>query len=1101
VTSHQEALVAQDIVLPLPNGAALTDIAVSANGSLKVADRVNLQQPAVIAGQLTNTGTAGTNIGASAIVGSVTSQGSVALRDRSQVNGFVKAGGTVTQQSGVVVTQGIQQNADLSPINNLLWQVTVPNAGASVNLEPDVRRSISPGSYGAVTVKSRAHLSLVTGTYYINSLSTEPQSMLELDTRNGPIIVYARSTLLFKGSNNFNGNDASVLWVALGTGQSDSESPFVGTIVAPNGSIRLAPVGLPGHRGSFFAHDVLIEAGSNVSLQPFKRWDLVFPVKPLIECTNRFDATHFDAVIGYDNPLPISVTVPAGPNNQFSPSGATSPPTVFLPGIHHNVSVVGFPAPSLAWSVMQRKVTADASTPHCTLDQLTSASTPNLPAEYADGSSRPGSVALSQLSGAFSGPQGFGALPPVFGVSQSGALTNGGNVGSSNGVGVIQQGANGAADEFTVTIDTMKIGNDALCWGGDPIVQVFVNDVKVGDQTIPTDCAFISACATTYFPNFTFTAPGVSANDASAKVRLVLLDSDSFFCGCTFPDTSCTETVIDKTFDVNNLKGAADTLNGDNWQLGFTIKGSGHPRVCATFNAEYLDAVNADSVAPGSTAPPGDDDYMAKKGLNQYPASNSVAQVTVKNGTKSFTYDGPLDQDGCVPADSAAPNEFWNFVPGAGANGLTVSVKWTSEFCLDPSGKGCINATTGKRTSGARFVLTAKGSAEPGLLCSIMTQDPSLTDPSGVCVVQHEADGVFGQFPGGFPPAKLTITSPRNDELTRVSAVVSNLYLREAETNGEVGLKLGLIDRRFGAGTNVISLIANDLCLLDDGTKDSCSSNGTIKFRPDQCCTSDDFTNCVDVPSGGCSQDAAGNVQHLVPGDSYWKFVVAHEIGHEIQGRIWGREHLDYGMGSGIAGAPVKCTCAHVTSSNVLHCLQSEELPDASQVEGFAQYFASRAYNRDTDPTCQFRYYKEFLDQACPPGVPAADCGAPRADGLRVSLPPIPFDCKNPIKWRNTNCAAGASPTDAVASLGIEMDWMGFYLAWNTRGTAKSTLAMIADSYVAACNGVQCNANNSIPFSTLQDGAASALGGRQSAAFTNFGNLAVAYGVSTDTAP
>ena len=75
VTSHQEALVAQDIVLPLPNGAALTDVAVSANGSLKVADRVNLQQPAVIAGQLTNTGTAGTNIGASAIVGSVTSQG------------------------------------------------------------------------------------------------------------------------------------------------------------------------------------------------------------------------------------------------------------------------------------------------------------------------------------------------------------------------------------------------------------------------------------------------------------------------------------------------------------------------------------------------------------------------------------------------------------------------------------------------------------------------------------------------------------------------------------------------------------------------------------------------------------------------------------------------------------------------------------------------------------------------------------------------------------------------------------------------------------------------------------------------------------------
>ena len=493
-------------------------------------------------------------------------------------------------------------------------------------------------------------------------------------------------------------------------------------------------------------------------------------------------------------------------------------------------------------------------------------------------------------------------------------------------------------------------------------------------------------------------------------------------------------------------------------------------------------------------------DEEPKKGVNSYPASNAIAEVTVKNGGTSSTFDGPLDKDGCVPADSAASASLWNFVPGAGANGVTITAKWTSEFCIDPNEHGCIDATSGQRTAGARFMVTAKGQTGPAQLCKVITQDPSFVDPTGTCEVVRESDGIFTQFPGGFPPARLDVGSKRNDELTRVSAVVSNLYLREAETNGEVGLKLGLAQRRLGAGTNLISLVANDLCNLSDGSKDTCSMGSTILFRPDQCCSSDNFSTCRDVPATGCDKDVNGNAEHLVPGDSFWKFVVAHEIGHQIQSRIWGFPHLDYGPGSGIPGAPPKCGCAHVTSSNVLHCLQSEELPDAAQIEGFAQYFTSRAYNRDSDSTCEFRYYKEFLNETCPAGVPAADCLGGRADGLHVSLPPIPIDCKNPIKWRNHFCAAQGAPTDALASAGVEMDWMGFYLAWNTQGANKSPLAHIADSYVAACGGGQCK-GQSVPFVTLQAGATSGLGGVVSAEFANFTRQASAFGVSTDTAP
>ena len=81
------------------------------------------------------------------------------------------------------------------------------------------------------------------------------------------------------------------------------------------------------------------------------------------------------------------------------------------------------------------------------------------------------------------------------------------------------------------------------------------------------------------------------------------------------------------------------------------------------------------------------------------------------------------------------------------------------------------------------------------------------------------------------------------------------------------------------------------------------------------------------------------------------------------------------------------------------------------------------------------------------------------------------------------------------------MDWMGFYLAWNTQGTNKSTLAHIADSYIAACGGGPCRMTNTVPFSTLVLGANSSLGGAQSAELANFTALATSYGVNTVTAP
>ncbi|MGB7214637.1 MAG: hypothetical protein WBE98_06320, partial [Gammaproteobacteria bacterium] len=795
------------------------------------------------------------------------------------------------------------------------------NGGPNVNREPDQPPAVlAPGSYGDVTIKSRSGLSLSTGTYYFESISIEPQATLQLDTSAGPIVAFVRNGFDFKGTFQHSGAASDVFFGILGTGTVSLEAALNGTLVVPNATLRFAPANKT-FAGSFFAKSIELEPDLTVRHVPFAHWGMVLLPTPFIECVNQFDSTHFNAVVGYDNQLGIPVSVPAGANNFFDPPNA-NPPTDFQPGIHHDAAVVPFTPPSLTWSVGGRTAVASSASPRCTLEQLADATPPG-PDLIGEGAGRASAAARAGLTRNF-GSQGMstGALPPIFGVSQAAAASSG---SSTNGVGTTQQALTATGPSFVVTITQMTIGSDALCWGGDPFVQVFVNGIQIGgNQTIATDCGGTSACATTYFPDIAFTASNVSPNDATATVRLVLVDRDSDFCG------GGNDTVVDSTFEVNNLTGDFGQLagsgdDGEGWILGFSIQGNGRPRACMTFAADYLDSANPDGSA-------GQDDFLAGGDLHLAPASNAVAQMTIQKGPVSHTFTGPLDTDGCVPAEFAAPAELWTLPPPGSPDELTLSFRWTSEFCIDPTNAGCIDATAGTRTAGGRFLVRETGQTEPGQFCIVVTQDEEFTDPTGACLVIHGSEGGFSTWgPSGEPPPSVHAHSPVHNEITRISALVSTLFQRESQTEGDLGLRLGLVDRRLGPGTNLVTLVANEDCLLFDGTRDSCASGGTIFIRQDKCCISNDFTDCRDVPATGCDP-ALG--EHLVEGDSFWKYILAHEIGHEVQSRIWGRINNSYGEGAGIPGAPTLCRCDHVTSSNNLHCMQSLELPSAAQVEG-----------------------------------------------------------------------------------------------------------------------------------------------------------------------
>lgn len=267
--------------ITVPRGTDFRQVLLGAGNSVRVTDGVVLTSAAATGGVTSNTGPVTTEIGSDARVRSVASVSPVVIRSRARVDGSVTSGGAVSLQPPVTVTGGVTQNATLTPVTRVSWTVTFPAPGPSVNLQPDQRRVLAPGAYGSVTVPSRATLALSAGRYFFDSLSTEPQSVLSIDATGGPVEVYVAGNVLWRATTTFatgSGPANFLLGIVSANGLS-IETPFAGTLVAPNASVRLAPTPATsvGHRGQFFARDITVEARQTVTFVPFASWGTLVP--------------------------------------------------------------------------------------------------------------------------------------------------------------------------------------------------------------------------------------------------------------------------------------------------------------------------------------------------------------------------------------------------------------------------------------------------------------------------------------------------------------------------------------------------------------------------------------------------------------------------------------------------------------------------------------------------------------------------------------------------------------------------------------------------------------------------------------------------------
>lgn len=212
-----------------------------------------------------NAGTGQTFVSAGAHVGDVYSRGPVQMDSGSSAM-IVSAAGPVQKQA-TTETQGVLSvsAASFAPFS---WSVDFPAGNwSTVNLEPDTQKTIGPGSFAAVSVKSRSTLHLRSGAYYFASLTLEPDATLALDASNGTVTIYVRDDLTFRGTVTGVTRASDLVLASFGTNMVPVESSLRGTILVPNAQLVLGSSPARTYRGRFVARRIEVRAGSIVTLE------------------------------------------------------------------------------------------------------------------------------------------------------------------------------------------------------------------------------------------------------------------------------------------------------------------------------------------------------------------------------------------------------------------------------------------------------------------------------------------------------------------------------------------------------------------------------------------------------------------------------------------------------------------------------------------------------------------------------------------------------------------------------------------------------------------------------------------------------------------
>ena len=259
------------LTVPLPEGVRLSSLTLGASQTVKVADRGQIRG-LVLANEQS------AEVGNDARVAAIWAGGDVQVRDRSSVDGDLRAGGSAQVSSSAQVGGSTHEGGGQVPVSLRSWTVFVPEGSAGpVLLEPNTSRDLEPNSsWGQLSVRAGASIRLHSGVYYFESVTLESGSSLVIDDSDGPVQIYVQNGFIHRGSIRASTYGVPRLFVGvLGTQQVMIEAPFTGALFAPQASVRLQAARPEGHRGTFFGRDLSVEPDTNILGYPLDWRDIV----------------------------------------------------------------------------------------------------------------------------------------------------------------------------------------------------------------------------------------------------------------------------------------------------------------------------------------------------------------------------------------------------------------------------------------------------------------------------------------------------------------------------------------------------------------------------------------------------------------------------------------------------------------------------------------------------------------------------------------------------------------------------------------------------------------------------------------------------------
>ncbi len=224
---------------------------------------------------------AGSSYGSAAGEVSIYGKGTVTISHSVDVNGSVIAAGGIIKGASVAIGGVQAPNTTFQGVRTLELPAIFLGGDTydlSTAASPELVE-LAPGSYGALVVPAGKSVQLEAGVYFFTSISLGDGGTIQVDATADLVVVHTLAGLELRGQVDISGPSENVMFTYAGSGYAWIESPFAGSVFAPDGVIRLLADEPGGFTGSFAGGKVGVDPGTQVHQRASAAWARVLGVE------------------------------------------------------------------------------------------------------------------------------------------------------------------------------------------------------------------------------------------------------------------------------------------------------------------------------------------------------------------------------------------------------------------------------------------------------------------------------------------------------------------------------------------------------------------------------------------------------------------------------------------------------------------------------------------------------------------------------------------------------------------------------------------------------------------------------------------------------